>query len=67
MSKNLPTAPGAVVNVDGDRALLTKFGNWVTEGVFVIGPAAMEEENFVVEYDPDEGCAFCSHLDRGDL
>ena len=54
----IPTAPGAVINIDGDRLMKTKFDNWVSEGVFVLSNTQVENErhlvaNFVVEYDPD--------------
>lgn len=48
----LPVRPGAVVNVDGDRAMLTKFGNWVTEGVFTMTNEQILAEDYVVEHDP---------------
>ena len=55
MAERLPTAPGAVVNIDGDRAMRTKFGNWVSEGVFILTDKVIAAERFVVEFDPDSG------------
>ena len=52
--RDLPTAPGSVVRIDTDYLMCTKFGNWVTEGVFVLGPASVEEEPFVVVFDADD-------------
>ena len=52
---HLPTNPGSVVGVDGDLAMLTKFGNWVSEGVFTITNEEMEKEKFYVVFDSDDG------------
>lgn len=35
---------GTVINLDGDLLMKTKFGNWVTEGVFKLTDAQVDED-----------------------
>jgi hypothetical protein len=59
----LPTTPGSVVQADS-LLMLTRWGNWVSDGVFTISATELSDEDFTVLFDAaDIGikhCGVCS-------
>jgi hypothetical protein len=53
----LPTTPGSVVWADG-YVMLTRWGNWVSDGVFAVTADELAAEPFVVLFDAKEAGLF---------
>ena len=49
----LPTTPGSVVWADS-LLMLSRWGNWVSDGVFTVTAAELATEEFRVIFDADE-------------
>jgi hypothetical protein len=56
-SIELPTTPGSVVWADS-YLMLSRWGNWVSDGVFAITAEDLADEPFVILFDAKEAGLF---------